>query len=183
MRVDWIESISYANQLPACMYQGALKQKDGGLRGWTTFEEKEWLDQSVFSVKQDTRLLGKYAVLKAVEHIKNSSLKHDLKFEKLDYFLPHISSMFFYDKLKNLLREENVCIPEDNWFTNLSYVGNVGSASIYLMLNELFHSGKLKNNQSIFLFIPESGRFSYTTALLTVVNAEEKNNTSLNYRF
>lgn len=50
---------------------------------------------------------------------------------------------------------------------NLPYVG---SASIYLMVEELFNSGKLRENQKIYLFIPESGRFSYTTALLTVTN-------------
>ena len=58
---------------------------------------------------------------------------------------------------------------QEKWFTNLTYVGNVGAASIYIMLEELFHSGKLKNGEKIYLFIPESGRFSYTTALLTVV--------------
>lgn len=30
------------------------------------------------------------------------------------------------------------------WFTNLSYVGNVGAASIFIMLDELFNSSKLK---------------------------------------
>lgn len=56
----------------------------------------------------------------------------------------------------------------EKWFTNLTQVGNIGSASIYLILEELFNSGKLKTGEKIYLFVPESGRFSYTTALLTV---------------
>lgn len=63
----------------------------------------------------------------------------------------------------------NVEIPMEKWFVNLPRVGNVGSASIYLALEELFHSGMLKKGKKIFLFIPESARFSYVSALLTVV--------------
>jgi len=168
LRIDWIESISYANILPACMYQGAVKKENGDLASWKTFEEQEWLGNSILSIKQDTRLLGKNIIIKAVEHIKNSGLKHNLDFSTIDYFLPHISSMHFYDKLRDRMKEEGIEVTEDKWFLNLPNVGNVGSASIYLMIEELFYSGKLQNGQKIFLFIPESGRFSYTTALLTV---------------
>lgn len=78
--------------------------------------------------------------------------------------------MYFYPRLRDRMIEEGVGIAEDKWFLNLPYVGNVGSASIYLMVEELFNSGNLHENQKIYLFIPESGRFSYTTALLTVTN-------------
>jgi 3-oxoacyl-[acyl-carrier-protein] synthase-3 len=54
------------------------------------------------------------------------------------------------------------------WFVNLSRVGNVGAASVYFMVDELFHSGKLKVGDKIYLLVPESGRFSYMYSLLTV---------------
>jgi 3-oxoacyl-[acyl-carrier-protein] synthase III len=60
-------------------------------------------------------------------------------------------------------------IPQSRWFTNLPRVGNVGSASIYLMLDELFNSGKLERGQRLLGFIPESGRFSVAFIHLTVV--------------
>ena len=60
-------------------------------------------------------------------------------------------------------------IPMSKWFTNLSWVGNVGAASPYLMLEELFHSGKLKKGDLLLMGIPESARFNYAYALLTVV--------------
>ena len=39
----------------------------------------------------------------------------------------------------------------------------------FLMLEELFNSGKLTKGQKIMLCVPESGRFSYSYAYLTVV--------------
>jgi len=56
----------------------------------------------------------------------------------------------------------------DKWYVNLSQVGNVGAASVYLMVDELFQSGKLKTGDKIFLLVPESARFSYMFSLLTV---------------
>lgn len=170
LKIEWIESISFANELKACMYQGAEKDNNGDLVSWKSMSEQDWLSKSIFSIKQDVRQLGEHVVKKAVEHIKNSSEKHNMSFEKdVNYFLPHISSMFFYDLLMEGMENAGLHCASGKWFTNLPYVGNVGSASIYIMLEELFHSGKLKNGEGIYLFIPESGRFSYTTVLLTVV--------------
>ena len=52
--------------------------------------------------------------------------------------------------------------------SNLKHVGNIGAASIYLMLEELMSSEKLIKGQKILLSVPESGRFSYAYAYLTV---------------
>ena len=56
--------------------------------------------------------------------------------------------------------EADCDIPQERWFTNLSSKGNTGSASIYIILEELFHSGKLKVGEKLLCYIPESGRFS-----------------------
>lgn len=170
LKIEWIESISFANELKTCMYQGAEKDANGDLVSWKSMSQQDWLSKSIFSIKQDVRQLGEYVVKKAVEHIKKSSEKHHLSFERdVNYFLPHISSMFFYDQLMEGMKNAGLnCAPE-KWFTNLTYVGNIGAASIYIMLEELFHSGKLNNGEKIYLFIPESGRFSYTTVLLSVI--------------
>ncbi len=60
-------------------------------------------------------------------------------------------------------------IPLDKWFTNLTYKGNTGSASIFVMLEELVSSGKLEQGDKIFCLVPESARFLYAYMLLTVV--------------
>jgi len=69
-----------------------------------------------------------------------------------------------YEGLKNVGFE----IPYERWFTNLISKGNTGSASIYIMLDELFNSGKLKSGEKLLCYIPESGRFSSAFMLLTV---------------
>ena len=47
-------------------------------------------------------------------------------------------------------------------------MGNVGAASAYFMVHELFKSGRLKKGERLLLLVPESSRFSYMYALLTV---------------
>jgi 3-oxoacyl-[acyl-carrier-protein] synthase-3 len=38
--------------------------------------------------------------------------------------------------------------------------GNTGSASPYIMLDELFRSGRIQPGHKLLMFVPESGRFS-----------------------
>ena len=168
LKIEWMESYSYAHELETCMYAGGDKQEDGSIKPWNDYHPDEWLTKSVFSLKQDVKLLDKHIIEKGVESMKDAMAKNNLTPSSVTYFLPHISSYYFEDKLKNLMKEEGVDVPESSWFINLSKIGNVGSASIFIMLEELSHSGKLKKGDSIFLCVPESGRFSYAYALLTV---------------
>ena len=95
--------------------------------------------------------------------------KRNLKADEVDWFLPHYSSDFFREKVFEAMEKVGFAIPYERWFTNLAYKGNTGSASIYVILEELFHSGKLKEGQKLLCFVPESGRFSMAYMLLTVV--------------
>lgn len=114
------------------------------------------------------KILSEYVAEKAVEHIYNSCKKHNFNFTDVDYFLPHLSSMFFWKKLEDKLKEKGLLLDTGKWFTNLTRVGNIGSASIYVMLDELCHTRQLHNGELIYLIVPESARFSYTTVLLEV---------------
>ena len=67
------------------------------------------------------------------------------------------------------LIQEGMGIPAEKWFTNLKEVGNVGSASPYLMLEALLESDKLKVGDKLIVSVPESARFSYAIIHLTVV--------------
>lgn len=53
--------------------------------------------------------------------------------------------------------------------TVTTHMINIGSASIYIIMEELFKSGKLQKREKLLCFIPESGRFSHCFMLLTVV--------------
>lgn len=168
LRVDWIEGYSYANELAPCMYMGGEKMKDGTLKGYRDYTPQELMSQSILSIKQDVKLLSKNIVLYGGYGVKAALDKHGVKSEEIDYFLPHMSSEFFKDKIYQQLIANGTGIMYDKWFVNLSQVGNVGAASVYFMVDELFHSGKLKTGDKIFLLVPESARFSYMYSLLTV---------------
>jgi 3-oxoacyl-[acyl-carrier-protein] synthase-3 len=166
--INWIESISYANELSTCMYCGANQLPDGALKGWKEFAPLEWLEQSIFSVKQDVKQLGQHIVSYGVQTLANVCDKQNLALEEVDYLLPHVSSMYFAERIEEEMKAQDKWIPREKWFTNLPEVGNVGSASMYLMLDELKKTRKLQKGEKILLMVPESGRFSYGFALLTV---------------
>ncbi|MCB0696836.1 MAG: beta-ketoacyl-ACP synthase III [Chitinophagaceae bacterium] len=169
LKIEWLEITSYANEFDACMYGGAVKADDGSLISWYDMPVEEWGNQSVFSLKQDTRLLGDNIVPKGGEFLKELMEKHNITGNDVDYFLPHMSSEFFKQKIKDSLANVGLDLPDDKWFYNLTRVGNVGSASTFLMLEELFNSGKLKKGEHILVMVPESARFSYAYIYLTVV--------------
>ena len=168
LEINWIESTSFANIMEVCMYMGADKLKDGSLKSYLDYTQEELLSQSILSIKQDVKLLSKYIIELGGEVLKKLLIKRNLNIAEVDYFLPHMSSTFFKDKIYNGLKKLGMEIPYEKWFVNLPSVGNVGSCSAYLMVDELFHNGKLKKGQKILLMVPESARFSYVYVLLTV---------------
>lgn len=176
LKVEWIEGFSYANELEACMYSACEKLPDGSLKSYMEYSPQEIMAQSTLSIKQDVKLLSKNIVLYGGYGVKAALDKHGIKSEEIDYFLPHMSSEFFKDKIYQQLIANGTGIMYDKWFVNLSEVGNVGAASVYLMVDELFHSGKLKVGDKIFLLVPESARFSYMYSLLTVCDPSAANN-------
>lgn len=169
LRLDWIEGVSYANEMETCMYMGAEKQPDGTLKGFMDYTPEEVMNKSIFSVKQDIGLLSDNIVPLGGAKIKEIFERKGLTADDIDHFLPHISSDFFRSKIYDLIQIYGGGIPYEKWFINLYTVGNVGAASIYLMINELFNSGKLKKGEKLLLLVPESSRFSYMYAMLTVV--------------
>jgi len=171
LKVEWVEIVSYAGQMETCMYAGAHKQDDGTIIGWRQLKSlEEALAKNYFALKQDTELLNREVVRCTVTlGLARTAERRKLKPEEVSWYLPHYSSEFFRDKIYQAMKGIGFEIPYDRWFTNLTYKGNTGSASIYVILEELFHSNKLREGQKILCFIPESGRFSVGYVLLTVV--------------
>ncbi len=169
LKIEWIEITSFANELETCMYAGAVKEEDGSLIGWNDMDIAEWGDKSVFALKQDTRLLGEHIIKKGGDFLRELMGKHNLTAADVDYYLPHMSSEYFKKEMMEYMHGIGMDIPADKWFYNLTRVGNVGSASPYLMLEELFHSGRLKKGDRLLVMVPESARFTYTYMYLAVV--------------
>jgi len=169
LKIDWIEIFSFANELETCMYAGG-KKEDGVLKGYREFTQDVWLNESLFSIKQDVKLLNENIVPITVKKTISKVLdKRKISADDIDWFLPHYSSEYFRDEVYESLVEANFEIPKEKWFTNLSKCGNTGSASIYIMLEELFNHKALKMGEKILCYVPESGRFSSSFMLLEVV--------------
>jgi 3-oxoacyl-[acyl-carrier-protein] synthase-3 len=168
LKIEWIESGSYAHLVETCMYQASEKTVDGKLKGFAEFTAEEIMHNSIMAMKQDVKLLDKNIVELGMVKLREVVDKKGLDIDSIDYFLPHLSSEFFRKKIADKLEENNMPIPQEKWFTNLTKVGNVGAGSIFLMIDELFNSGTLKKGQKLLLMVPESSRFSYVYSLLTV---------------
>jgi len=169
LRIDWIESASFAGDMPVCMYSGAVLS-EGRLRGWREPEDRaEILRDDYFAVKQDVRLLNEQVLPVTVGRaLPPVARKHGLKPEDITWFLPHYSSEYFRPRVAAAMAACGFAIPFERWFTNLSEVGNVGSAAIYLILEELLYSGRLKRGDRLLCYVPESARFSVSYMHLTV---------------
>ena len=166
--MEWIELSSFANELETCMYMGGEKDADGKMIGYHEMSAEDLVNNSVLSLKQDVKMLSENIVNKGFSFLSVLLGKKGIDINSIDYFLPHMSSHFFKDKIYEVLEANNIGIPYEKWFYNLKTKGNVGAGSIYIMLEELFYSGKLKKGDRILLAVPESARFSYAFALLTV---------------
>lgn len=167
LKVEWVEMTSYANELPTCMFMASELEPNGRLKSWKEFFPEEIKDRGVLVGKQDIRQLKKHAIKYWVDHIETVLAKHNLNPKEVDYVLPHLSSMLFYDQVNDELIARGIALTKEKWFVNLPSVGNVGSAAIYVALEELMRTKGIKHGQKILLLVPESGRFSYGTVLLT----------------
>jgi 3-oxoacyl-[acyl-carrier-protein] synthase-3 len=167
LKIDWIEHLSFAGELETCMYSGAEKNGDGSITGWRSLSGA---GAGSFLVKQDVKLLNREIISTIVNRtLTRVVAKHTLSPDQVSWFVPHYSSDYFRQSLHDRMGEIGFSIPQERWFTNLATKGNTGSASIYIMLEELFHSGQLKRGDSILCMIPESGRFSVAYMLLSAV--------------
>jgi 3-oxoacyl-[acyl-carrier-protein] synthase-3 len=171
LRVDWIEHISYASRLDTCMYAGGVKNEDGTGTGWRQLNSMEEApEKNYLALKQDAGLLNEEIIRVAVDWALATVIKkRGLKAADMDCFLPHYSSDYLRGKLTQAMDAIGFGIPSERWFTNPAWKGNTGSASIFVILEELFHSDRLREGQKLLCFIPESGRFSIACMMLTVV--------------
>jgi 3-oxoacyl-[acyl-carrier-protein] synthase-3 len=171
LKIEWVEYLSYANQLPTCMYMGtdnpSLINKDNVFWAEPNLSSAE--KKGLFLLRQDIKLLEQNICDIASKHLESTVKKYNLDIGSVDHFLFHFSSFFFKDKSVESFKSRHVLVPIDRWYTNLKDKGNTGSASIFIMLNDFLKEKKLKNGETVLLAIPESGRFSMAYILLTYV--------------
>ncbi len=171
LRIDWIDGRSFAGSMPACMYSGAIKRDDGSLQGWREVDDpNDTLRDGYFAVKQDVRLLNEHILPISIrDALLPLAARRGFKPDDVTWFVPHYSSEYFRPRLHATMVEHGFDIPLERWFSNLTTAGNIGSASFYIILEELFYSNRLKKGDRILCYVPESARFSIYYIQLTVV--------------
>lgn len=168
LSIDWIDLKSYANEYPLCMYTGKNNNKDEQERTWLDYPDYESASQAgTINLKQDVRLLDQ-VVKTGVNHYFDLIDQKKINVSEINWLCCHYSSEIFKSPIIELMKKGGAEIPQEKWFSNLSMKGNTGSASIFIMLEELMYSGKLKAGDKILCMVPESGRFITSFMLLTV---------------
>ncbi len=173
LKIDWIDIKSHASEFPMCMYTGKVDNKEMSQLTWLDYPDYETASKAgAINLKQDIRLLDK-VMQTGVAHFFELIDTGAIVTADVDWLCCHYSSEYFKQPIKDLMSKGGAAIPEEKWFSNLSTKGNTGSASIFIMLEELFYSGKLKPGDTILCMVPESGRFITSFMKLTVDGTEE----------
>jgi 3-oxoacyl-[acyl-carrier-protein] synthase III len=168
LKVEWLDLTSHAHEFPVCMYAGRSGNKDPEDPSWLDYDSYESASKAgAINLKQDIRLLDQVVQTGVAHYFK---LIDDGKIDPaaIDWLCCHYSSEIFKEPIRELMRKGGALIPDEKWFSNLTTKGNTGAASIFIMLEELLYSGKLKPGQKILCMVPESGRFITSFMLLTV---------------
>lgn len=173
LRIEWIDIKSHAHQYPLCMYTGVTSNKADAMLSWLDYPDYESASRAgALNLKQDIRLLDK-VVQTGVGHYFELIDKGMINPATIDWLCCHYSSEFFKEPIKALMAKGGAAIADEKWFSNLQTKGNTGAASIYIMLEELVYSGKLKDGERILCMVPESGRFITSFISLQVVGKAE----------
>ncbi len=168
LKVEWIRAQSFANRFSTCMLGGAVKE-NGRVISWGNQESLESaIGKGCFVLSQDLKLV--YEMIPVwVGHYLSLVEEGVIVPDEIDHVVSHYSSESLKTEVIKLLEKTGSMIDEDKWFSNLSYKGNTGSASIFILLHELFYSGKLLPGQKVLCHVPESGQAFNSFMLLEVV--------------
>jgi 3-oxoacyl-[acyl-carrier-protein] synthase III len=173
LKLEWIDIQSHANKFNLCMYTGRADNKEEEAMTWLDYPDYESASKAgALNLKQDIRLLDQ-VVKTGVAHYFELIDKGKVMVDETNWLCCHYSSEYFKEPIKELMRKGGAEIPEEKWFSNLKSKGNTGAASIFIMLEELMYSGKLKTGDTILCMVPESGRFITSFMQLKVCGTEK----------
>ncbi|WP_404442984.1 hypothetical protein LG315_08665 [Microbacterium marinum] len=168
LRVDWVRHVSLAHQHDVCMRAGMDGPSAEVGTTWQDVPVDEAAAAGMFLLRQDVSMLDDLAGagLAQFEELVDIGL---VDVGHLDHVVCHYSTNAFRDLAFDGLRRRVPTLDTDRWFSNLETCGNTGSASIFIALEEAFRTGRFSPGETILLAVPESGRFSFAFAHLTVV--------------
>ncbi len=169
LKVDWIDLASLAGRFDPCMWAGASAgsraEQDGG---WSRQGPLAAHAAGALALQQD------FVQLKSIIRAWIGVYLRKVDTGRIDpgavdHLLCHYSARSLREEIVGLLEATDAMIPQERWFTTLADSGNVGSASIWIMLEALMESGRLRADERILCIVPESGRAMVGFMMLEVV--------------
>ena len=150
LRIDWIDIFSSAHELPTCMYVGAdeeARRQPARLAASYPAGERE--------AQVDLRAQAGRAAAQRGHRRVHAGASRCSAWSRGASCAPPTSTgscrtclrEYFRKPLAEGLARAGLPIPQERWFTNLASVGNTGSAALYIMLDELLRSGRLRTGQ------------------------------------
>jgi 3-oxoacyl-[acyl-carrier-protein] synthase-3 len=169
LKVEFIDLVSLAHQYDPCMWAGAeAEARADQRRGWSHLGPLAAHRRGAFALLQDFVLLKR--VIRAWVGVYLRKVEQGrIVPAAVDHLLCHYSAESLREEIVSLLEKTDAMIAREKWFSNLSTVGNVGAASIWVMLEAFLRSGRLKAGEKVLCVVPESGRAFVGFMLLEAV--------------
>ncbi|HLY58742.1 MAG TPA: 3-oxoacyl-[acyl-carrier-protein] synthase III C-terminal domain-containing protein [Stellaceae bacterium] len=169
LRVEFIDLVSLAHQYDSCMWAGAaIDARTDLLASWSHAGPAASHAAGAVALLQDFGLLKR--VIRAWVGVYLRKVDEGrIRPAGIDHLLCHYSAQSLRAEIVSLLRQSDAMIPEEKWFSNLATVGNVGSASIWIMLEALLREGRVRPGETVLCIVPESGRAFVGFMLLRAV--------------
>jgi 3-oxoacyl-[acyl-carrier-protein] synthase III len=171
LRIDWITLRSFANTEKACMYLGS--NDNACEKTWGDYPTvAEAAADGAFALRQRLSLLP-HLVRVGIDEYERLVAMGKFDPDSVTWFPAHYSSermkaMLFGEFTRRGVRAGD---PEA-WYSNLTRVGNIGSASIFVILDEMMTDGLIREGDTLLCMVPESGRFAVSFMHLTAVTAD-----------
>jgi 3-oxoacyl-[acyl-carrier-protein] synthase-3 len=170
LRIDWISLTSFANTEKACMYFGSTD--NACEKTWGDYPTaSEAAADGAFAPRQKLSLLP-HLVRVGIDEYERLRTAGKFDPKAVTWFPAHYSS----ERMKTLMfgefsrRNVDVGRPE-MWYSNLTKVGNIGSAAIFVIIDEMMTEGLIREGDTLLCMVPESGRFAVSFMHLTAVSA------------
>ncbi|MBX7458082.1 hypothetical protein K3152_07465 [Qipengyuania sp. 1NDH17] len=173
LRVDWVSLRSFADRFEPCMTAGSVRDREGSLTPWSHHENIRAAAQAgAFQLRQDVDALYRMLPVWLGEFMRlvDEGL---IEPDAVDWFAIHYSAHSLREEMIKQATKAGCMIPEERWFSNLATKGNVGAASIFLILDDLLKSAKLEEGQTVLCAVPESGQCVMAYAGMTVVGPHD----------
>lgn len=158
LKILWTDIRSFADRFDTCMLAGGVRGTHAYPKAWSHYASPlEAFHAGALMLTQDFEMMKRMLPV-WVSHYLDLIARGRIVIADVGHVVSHYSSHSLREEVVSLLKKADAMIDEEKWFTNLYSKGNTGSASLFILLEELFNSGRLKKGERILCHVPESGR-------------------------